>query len=184
MTVQTVQSRLEGLAHAAAGLSWFAALGLPLTDAEAEDARVHMRGLGLPELPVAGVSDWAAARAATSTPLGEHDWWAAEERLRRALLDAAAAQHGRVPLLQALTAATQEGAAPVMGAAAMAAARMGVASQEMIRAAAGAATQAVYLAALARAAGHGDAHPFAAKLRLFAAGRWPLGVVEGCILVF
>jgi hypothetical protein len=176
--------RLPALAREAAGLPWFASLGAPITDAEADDARAHVKGLGLPELPVVGVAGWTEARAAASTPFGAHDWWNAEERLRRGLLDAAAARHGRDPLLAALTEATQVGAAPVMGAAAVTAARMGVANQEMIHAAAGAAMQAVYLAALAQAAGHGEAHPFAAKLRLFAAGRWPLGVVNERIVLF
>lgn len=184
MTAPGLHGRLGGLARHAAAMPWFVSLGAPLTGAEVEDARAHILGLGLPDLPVSGVAGWHEARAAASLPLGEHDWWGAEERLRRALLDAAAARHGRTALLAALTEATRDGAAPAMGAAAVAAARMGVASQEMIRAAAGAAMQAVYLAALARAAGHGEAHPFAAKLRLFAAGRWPLGVAEGRILVF
>lgn len=165
-------------------MSWFASLGMPLTAAEEDDARAHMLGLGLPEMPVVGVATWAEARAVATAPLGDPDWWAAEERVRRELLDAATTRHGRLPLLETLTSATRAAADATLGAAAVAAARMGEADPEMIRVAAGAGAQAIYLAALAEAAGHGEAHAFAAKLRLFAAGHWPLGVVDGRIMLF
>lgn len=184
MTATALHERMNTLARRAAGLSWFSSLGAPLTEAEVEDALSQTTGVGLPALPVAAVGSWDQARMAARTPLDPENWWAAEERLRRVLLDAAVLQHGREPLMAALTEATQLGAAPVPGAAAIAAARMGVLSREMIGAAAGAATQAVYLAALAEAAGHDAGYPFTAKLRLFAGGRWPLGVVDGKILVF
>jgi hypothetical protein len=38
--------------------------------------------------------------------------------------------------------------------------------------------------ALVTAAGASDDHAFAAKFRLFAGGRWPLGVVGGRLFVF
>jgi hypothetical protein len=43
--------------------------------------------------------------------------------------------------------------------------------------ASGAAAQACHQAALAIAAAAGPEHLFATKYRLFAAGRWPLGIV-------
>ncbi len=175
---------IDPLARAVADLPWFVSLGAPLTGAEAADARSHVGGLGLPELPVVGVAGWEQARRAASTPPGEIDWWAAEERLRRGLLDAAASLHGKTVVLQALSRVMGAANEVALGAAAVAAARTGVADEEMIRAAAGAAVQAAYQAGLAQAGGHGEAHPFAAKLRLFAAGRWPLGVVDGRIMVF
>jgi hypothetical protein len=63
-------------------------------------------------------------------------------------------------------------------------ARGGVADQALMRVAAGAAAQACHQAALARAAGAGDDHAFAQKFRLYAGGRWPLGVVGGRLFVF
>jgi hypothetical protein len=71
-----------------------------------------------------------------------------------------------------------------LGAASIAAARDGVADPALSRVAAGAATQAAYQAALARAAGSPDSHPFAIKFRLFAAGRWPLGLVSDTFHLF
>jgi hypothetical protein len=66
----------------------------------------------------------------------------------------------------------------------VAAARGGVADMALIRAAAGAATQACYQAALVLAAGAEAEHPFAIKFRLYEAGRWPLGIVGMTFNVF
>ncbi len=175
---------LAEFAQQASALPWFARLGAPLGEAERDDGRAHMAGLGMPALPVTAVPDWPTARQAASAPIGEPDWWAAEERFRRQLLDAASARHGADALRAALSEIVALATPATMAAAATTAARMGGADQAMARAAAGAGAQALYLAALAQAAGHGQQHPFAAKLRLFAAGRWPLGVVGGRILVF
>jgi hypothetical protein len=72
----------------------------------------------------------------------------------------------------------------LLGAAAVAAARAGMADPSVTRVAAGAASQACDQAALALAAGADGHHPFAAKYRLFLAGRWPLGVVGSRGFVF
>jgi hypothetical protein len=72
----------------------------------------------------------------------------------------------------------------VHGAAAVAASRSGVADEALIRAAAGAATQGAYHAALVLAAGGDEHHPFAIKFRLFEAGRWPLGIVGATFNLF
>jgi hypothetical protein len=71
----------------------------------------------------------------------------------------------------------------VHGKAATAASRMGGAAKASIHVAAGAAAQAVYQLALARLA-EDDASPFESKFRLFAAGRWPLGVVGSTLVLF
>ena len=52
-----------------------------------------------------------------------------------------------------------------------------------MRAAAGAAAEAVYRGALAAAVA-GSRHRFAETEALFAAGRWPLGRIEDAIYVF
>jgi hypothetical protein len=53
----------------------------------------------------------------------------------------------------------------------------GIADPMLTRVASGAAAQACHQAALAIAAAAGPDHLFAMKFRLFAAGRWPLGIV-------
>ena len=64
----------------------------------------------------------------------------------------------------------------VHDAALRAAGQSGVVDPALVRAAAGAATQASYQAALVLAAGEDAEHVFAIKYRLFEAGRWPLGI--------
>ena len=86
--------------------------------------------------------------------------------------------------MAALTRVTEAASAVVMGAASVAAARSGVADAALARVAAGAATEAAYHAGLARIAGAGANHPFAIKFRLFAAGRWPLGIAGGILHLF
>jgi hypothetical protein len=70
----------------------------------------------------------------------------------------------------------------VHGKAATAAARMTGAAPASIHVAAGAASQAVYQLAVARMAG--VASLFESKFRLFAAGRWPLGVAGSRLVLF
>jgi hypothetical protein len=126
---------------------------------------------------VALVADWEEAEAAIRNPGWNSDWWEAEEQLRAGLIADAMEQISEDELLVALTAVTSAASEVVHGAAAVAAARAGVADQALIRAAAGAATQGAYQAALVLAAGADDMHPFALKYRLFEAGHWPLGIV-------
>jgi hypothetical protein len=86
-------------------------------------------------------------------------------------------------LWTALTELTIEAGDLVHGKAAAAAARMGEAAAASIHVAAGAAAQAVYQLALARLT-QDRASPFESKFRLFAAGRWPLGVVGSRLVLF
>ena len=62
--------------------------------------------------------------------------------------------------------------------------RAGLDDAGLGKSAAGAATIAVHHAALALAAGEPGTHPFAAKFRLFQAGRWPLGVYGRAFYIF
>ncbi len=128
--------------------------------------------------------DWRAAETATRSPAWNATWWNAEEKERLSLLERAAAQWGERSLMAALTRVTDEATRITLGAASVAAARDGIADPALSRVAAGAATQAAYQAALARAAGATDNHPFAIKFRLFAAGRWPLGLVGDTFHLF
>jgi hypothetical protein len=87
-------------------------------------------------------------------------------------------------LLADLTRTVDRTTESVHGAAAVEAARRGCSDPGLIRAAAGAASEALYLAELARLAGEGEDHPFARKQSLFAGGHWPLGIVSGRYHVF
>jgi hypothetical protein len=165
-------------------VAWFSALGEPLGAAERSDAEAYAGALGFPDATAALVESWEDAEEAIRNPGWNSDWWEAEEQLRAGLIEEAMQQVAEQDLLVALTAVTSAASDVVHGAAAVAAARDGVADQGLIRAAAGAATQAAYHAALVLAAGADDDHPFALKYRLFEAGHWPLGIVGSTFNLF
>ncbi len=176
---------LDRLLAAIPRISWFAALGETLQPAEAGDLAAYVQGLGLPACQPTIVAGWADAARVASDPDWDHAWWDAEEKLRVALLAKAEAALGDGAAMDRLSAVTQAAHDATIGPAAMAAARAGVADQALVRAAAGAATQSCYQSGLALLAGVADpAHPFHAKLRLFQAGRWPLGIVRGSAYMF
>jgi hypothetical protein len=165
-------------------VSWFTGVGQELTHGEAQEARDYLAALGLPLARLECVTGWRAAEAVVRDPRWNPAWWNTEERLRTRLLDTARRRWGEHPLMSTLTRVTDEATRVTFGAATVSAARDGVADPALARVAAGAATQAAYQAALARAAGEGDDHAFATKFRLFAAGRWLLGLVGETFYLF
>jgi hypothetical protein len=157
--------------------SWFAALGEPLTEGDRTDAMAYSG-----TADVGRVASWPEAEAFLKSP-ATLAWWDREEALRKQLLERAEAQHPERALWTTLTELTTEAGDLVHGKAATAAARMGGAAPASIHVAAGAASQAVYQLAVARLAGDAGS-PFESKFRLFAAGRWPLGVVGSRLVLF
>lgn len=178
---------LAAVARLAASLgnaSWFAAVGQELTAGEEREAKDYLAALGFADHPLIVAPGWRAAEAATRSPDWNPAWWNAEEAARLALLDRARNRWGEPGLMAALTRVTDEATRLTLGAASVAATRDGVADAALTRVAAGAATQAAYQAALALAANAGAEHAFAIKYRLFAAGRWPLGLVGDTFHLF
>ncbi len=163
--------------------SWFAALGEPLTDGDRADAASYLLALGFDALDIGIAHDWPEAEALLKAPDWSPVWWDREEAQRRALLNHAEARYPEHALWTALTELTTEAGELVHGKAATAAGRMGDAAKASIHVAAGAASQAVYQLAVARLAGE-QASPFESKFRLFAAGRWPLGIVGTRLILF
>jgi hypothetical protein len=157
--------------------SWFAALGEPLTEGDRADAKSYA-GTDAVQL----VTSWPDAERLLKSP-ATLDWWEREETVRKALLARAGAKWPERALWTSLTELTTEAGDLVHGKAATAAARLGGAAPASIHVAAGAAAQAVYQLALARMAGE-DVSPFESKFRLFAAGRWPLGVAASRLVLF
>ena len=182
-----VDRRLDGLrrlAHAIQFDSWFAAVGDPMIDAEREEARLYLDGLGFGHVTIESVGSWNDAKAVADAPDWDVAWWQAEENERADLQRRAEAEIGDRALYSALTNVTNTASDTVHGKAAVAAARGGVADEGLIRSAAGAAAMSCHQAALALVTRAGDNHPFAAKYRLFAAGRWPLAINNGVFFVF
>ena len=157
--------------------SWFAALGEPLTEGDRADALAYSGAAD-----VQRIASWPEAEAFLKSP-DSLAWWDREEALRKALLARAEAQYPERALWTSLTELTTDAGEIVHGKAATAASRMGGAAKASIHVAAGAAAQAAYQLALARLAGDA-ASPFESKFRLFAAGRWPLGVVGSTLVLF
>jgi len=165
-------------------ISWFVAVGEPLLDAERSDAHRYLEALGLDSMEVAQAKDWTEAESIVRDPRWDRRWWDAEERARRSLVAEAGAAHGMGALMSVLSQVTNEATGIVLGMASTAALRAGTTRQAIAAVAAGAATQACYQAALALTADADDTHPFAIKRRLFEAGRWPLGVIDGVYYLF
>lgn len=163
--------------------SWFAACGEPLTNGEIADVDDYLAALGMNDIAVARADDWREAAAVVQRPDWSRAWWEGEAQaqslIKRRLVD----RFGEAPVLAALSTVT-EAADRLHGAAALATSRAGIADPALNRVAAGAAAQSCYQAALALAADAGPEHLFAAKFRLFAAGRWPLAIVGGDFFVF
>jgi hypothetical protein len=164
---------------------WFSMLGEPLSKAELQHLQQYLRGLAIDErMPVQGVADWPSAGEAIANPSWDRRWWDAEQRERSRLYTNAAAIRGESELLESLSRTLGESTDRAHGAAAVAAARGGCTDAALIRAAAGALSQALYLGELAVFAGENDRHPFLVKQALFAGGHWPLGIVNGQYYVF
>jgi len=162
------------------GVSWFAAATLPLTEADCADGAAYAAALGFADAAVEAAASWPDAKRIASGA-GAAPWWDAEESAAKALYETALRAAPERAVLAALTRATDAASATVHGAASIALARAGIADAALARAAAGAATQACYHAALALAARAGAEHAFAIKARLYAGGRWPLGIVDGAL---
>jgi hypothetical protein len=164
---------------------WFSMLGEPLSEAELRQLQQYLRGLAIEDaMPVQGVTDWTAAGKTIANPTWDRRWWDAEQRERTRLYSNAATSRGEGELLAALSRTLGESTDAAHGAAAVAAARGGCTDAALIRAAAGALSQALYLGQLAVLAGESDLHPFVVKHALFAGGHWPLGIVGGQYYVF
>jgi hypothetical protein len=177
---RTLFASLHNEVQAAA---WFAALGEPLTDGDRADANAYVKALRLDSLALERARDWPEAERVLKAPDWSPAWWDREEVERRRLLAEAEVRYPERALWTALTELTTEAGDIVHGKAGVAANRMGGAAKASIHVAAGAAAQATYHLALARLAGEA-ASPFESKFRLFAAGRWPLGVVGSTLVLF
>lgn len=177
---RTVLDRVKAEVRAA---SWFAALGEPLTEGDRADATAYATALGFEGLDTCIARSWPEAEALLKGPDWSPIWWDREEAARRALLQRAEARYPEHALWTALTELTTEAGELVHGKAATAAGRMGDAAKASVHVAAGAASQAVYQLAVARLAGD-EGSPFESKFRLFAAGRWSLGIMGSRLILF
>lgn len=157
---------------------WFGRCGRPLDDEDRALSQAWVASCGSPAAAIRGVASWREAAAWLRDRGFVEDYWAREERLRRELREAAALRFGEAGMLERLSQATVPITDALREAAAAAAARESATDEGLVRAAAGAAALAEHQRALAQLAAATAAHPFFRKHRLFARGRWPLGIFD------
>ncbi len=156
--------------------------GKPHTEAEIAATEGYLKGLGLGFMPIEPVAGWTEAAAIAQRADWSQRWWRAEEASAKTLHRSASQLLGETPLLVSLSAVTLA-AATLHGNAGRALSSAGLDDPTLARVAAGAAALACHQMGLAIAAQGGAEHPLALKYRLFAGGRWLLGVMgEHCYL--
>jgi hypothetical protein len=174
-------SRVRRFARTLAGIPWFANMGEPLTPGARAAARAYLDGLGFPDAEVAILIDWDDAAAAAES-LGWHSpAWEAEELLRADLTARALDLLSEEALRLSMTLIAGKVVEPAREGMEQAAVIFDFEDEAGKQLAVGAAVQAAHQSALALIAAHdpefeAEAHPFAAKFRLFEFGRWPVAV--------
>lgn len=173
------------LARHVEGFAWFAALGQPVGLDEEADAVLYGAGLGFDPVHIAVVETWADAALLTAELESDAETWDIEEQIRADLLAVVRETLDEAELGLALTAvATKAAQAAREGAQAAARAEDDGVDEALIDQAVEAAALTARLAALALAADADEDHPFLLKLRLYEAGRWPLGLVGQTLHLF
>jgi hypothetical protein len=164
--------------------AWFGMLGRPLSDGECRHVREYLRGLGIEDVTrVEQVQTWDDARSVITDAAWDRRWWDAEQLEKQRVYARAVAACGESEVLRLLS-ETLERSSTENGPADDAAARLDCNDAGLLAAAWGAANEALYLGELAGLAGEASAHPFRSKQALFAAGRWPLGILDGRYRLF
>jgi hypothetical protein len=164
-------------------IPWFTSVGRPLSDGLLESCARYLAAIDRGGLAVRRVESWQDAAVIAGDPSWDRSWWDREEDDRRDLLAQIEGAKGGtvvealIPIVDAAGNAAEEAASTAL-------AHSHDADPYLARVAAGAATQAAYQAGLALIAEAGRDHPFALKFAIFAAGRWPLGILAGCHYIF
>lgn len=176
-----MNDRLHGLS----AVGWFTACGLPLEASDLSEARAYLAALQMhSSVRIEVAASWTHAERIIRSPVWDMSWWEREESERRRLTALCVQRLGDAAVHEALDLAIGQEHEILHGAATLAAARLGVADEALVRAAAGAAGMAAHGRALALLAQAGDDHIFMRKYALFAGGRWPLGLVGGAFHIF
>jgi hypothetical protein len=159
--------------------AWFARLGEPLDQREQKLARIYLDGLGFPDAEPALLSGWEEAAGAAESMDQDPVGWETEEMLRTGLISRVLERLDEDAANTALTYVGQKTADAAKDTIEDIAAVSDVEDMELIHAAAGALAQAANGAALvvlAEAEDDDPPHAFLARWRLFARGRWPVGL--------
>lgn len=176
-----MNDRLHGLS----AVGWFTACGLPLEPSDISEARGYLDALQMhSSVRIEPAASWTHAERIIRSPVWDMSWWEREESERRRLMTMCIARLGEAAVIESLDLAIGLEHEVIHGAATLAALRLGVGDESLVRAAAGAASMAAHGRALAQLAQVGDDHLFMRKYALFAGGRWPLGLLGGAFHLF
>jgi len=168
----------------AQNVRWFRTLGERPAKYVQEHAREYADSLGFPEADPVFLPGWEDAAFAAENPEVNSPAWEAEEQLRAALtmdvLDAVDED-----TLQMVMAHVAQTITPHIDEAANEAREyLRIEDEEFVQAAAGAAAQACYQAALVGMAGPEDEHPFVKRFQIFEEGHWPIAILGNSFLIF
>ncbi len=159
-------------------MPWFAEIGAKPRESDRALANDYFRKIGLRMVAV-WLHDLGAAEALLQRDEVDAAWETAERAAESQLRKAAAAAIGERQLHDAINRATLAASDAAIAAARARSGAQEHAGEALLRVAAGGAARAAAEYALVHLAGADPAqHPFAAKFRLFGAGRWPLIAVD------
>lgn len=163
---------------------WFNSVGQPLSEVDREECIAYLQGLGATQLECVVPENWQEAAALAGKTNWHTAYWERERAEERRLFELASRQHSADALLLRLANLMQGSATLFHSPASIACARAGIGDEAIAHSASGAAAQCLHQYGLASITGQGEAHLFAAKFRLFLAGRWPLCVTAERFFVF
>lgn len=158
----------------------FTRLGEPLSVPERALARSYLDGLGFPDAEPALLDSWDEAAGAAEALDVDPQGWEAEEMLRAGLISRALEQLDEAGVETILAYVAMKAGEAAQDAVAYFSSLADMRDESLQNAAAGMLVQAANGAALVILAGDDedeeDPHPFLARWRLFARGRWPVGL--------
>ena len=165
--------------------AWFSVLGTPLAPAQQSAIAAMLDAAGAPGGGgIVVIADWRELAQALHRFERDDRWWDREEEEREALWALASARHTEEELQTAITAATDAAREDIRRALAAALPTPLFADPTLAEVALAAALLAEHHRVLALLADAPRSHPFFGKHGLFAAGRWPLGCLDGRYHVF
>ncbi|MCW5724537.1 MAG: hypothetical protein KIS81_06235 [Maricaulaceae bacterium] len=179
--------RVRAFADGLEAIPFLSRLGEPLDARERALARAWLDGLGFPHAEAALLTGWDEALFAAESAGHDSEGWEAEEMLRAGLSARAAERLDEEAAAAILAYTGQKAGEAAADAAGLAAWQGDVGDEGLLNAAAGAIVQAAHGAALVILAEAGDdepPHPFLARWRLFARGRWPVGLAGSSFNIF
>ena len=163
---------------------WFNSVGQPLSEVDREECALYLQGLGAAHDNCVTPTSWEQAAALAAQPNWHAAYWERERAEERRLFELASQQHSADALLLRLANLMQGSATLFHSPASVACARAGIVDDAIAHGAAGAAAQCLHQYGLTSITDQGETHFFAAKFRLFLAGRWPLCVTADQFFVF